>query len=53
MSDDTITTESPLKRRWLTMFRGYKIALTRRIPKNGMGGSIRYKTLYVLEKKNK
>lgn len=51
MSDDSITTESPLKRTWLTTFRGYKIQLTRRIPKTGMGGSIRYKTLYVLKKK--
>ena len=51
MSNDSITTESPLKRTWLITFRGYKVALTRRIPKNGMGGSIRYKTLYVLQKK--
>ena len=52
MSDDgRITTESPLQRIWYTMFRGYRVELTRKIPKQGMGGSISYKTRWVLGKK--
>ena len=51
MSDETITTESPLQRIWLTLFRGYRVRLTRKLPRTGMGGAIRYKTLWVLEKR--
>lgn len=53
MNEDSIKTESPLQRIWLTWFRGYRVKFTRRTPRNGLGGTVRYKTIWVLEKKNK
>lgn len=52
MSDeDQIITESPLQRIWLTVFRGYQVQMVKKLPKNGMGGSIRYKTQWIPKKK--
>ena len=51
MSDNEIITESPLQRIWLTLFRGYKVQLIKNRPKQGMGGSIRYKTQWVMQKR--
>lgn len=51
MGDEKITTESPIQRMWYIWFKGYQIELARKIPKQGIGGSISYKTRWVLKKK--
>lgn len=46
-----IQTTSRLRRWWLTFARGYRLTTTRRTPQSGLFGSIYYRTLYILERK--
>jgi len=49
----TLETSDQLKKNWLVNFRGFTLQTTRREPRAGMFGRIRYKNVWVLDKKEK
>ena len=50
-SINILKTSDRLKKLWLVNVSGYTLISTRRLPQSGMFGNIRYKNVWVLEKK--
>lgn len=48
----TLETSTPVKKFWLTTFGGYDVTATRRSPMVGLFGRIRYKNVWVLNRRN-
>jgi hypothetical protein len=46
-----IETTGSLKKAWLVNFNGYSLVSTRRKPLAGIFGSVKYKSVWLLEKK--
>jgi hypothetical protein len=47
--DGSVRTNSPLKKMWLTTFRGYRVSSVSRAPKAGMFGQISYTKTWKLK----
>ena len=49
--DGSVRTNSPLKKMWLTTFRGYRVSSISRAPKAGVFGQISYTKTWKLKQK--
>ena len=50
-AESKLETSDRLKKLWLVNINGYMVTSTRRTPLSGVFGKIRYKNIWVLEKK--
>ncbi len=48
-ADDAVNTDSPIKKWWLTMFKGYRVTSVRKAPQSGYFGRILYRKQWILE----